>query len=571
MINQEVAQILFEIGIMLELQEILFKPEAYKKAADGLENLEEDVFDIYRKEGIKGLEKIDGVGKNIALSIEEFIKKGKIKYHKELKKEFPIDFKELMKVEGLGIKKIKKLWEELKIRNLKDLEKAVKKNKIAPIFGFGEKTEKNILESIRFLKQGQGRFILRDISSEIEKVETELKKIKEIINFSIAGSVRRRKETIGDVDFLVSIKDISDKEIIEKIMNTFTTMENVVKVIVRGETKSSIKIGKNLNMDLRLVEENSFGAALQYFTGSKDHNIALRKIAMKKGYKLNEYGLFKGEKRIGGATEDGIYKKLGMSFIPPEIRENHGEIELAIKKKLPSFIKIEDIRGDLHCHTSWNGGDNSIEEMAEEAMKLGYMYLGISDHTKSLKIENGLDEKKLLEQKKEINKLNKNFVKNKINFKVLQGSEVDILKDGSLDINDNVLSVLDYVSVSVHSSFKMDKEEMTNRIIKALNNPYVKILNHPTGAVIGRREGYEVDMDRIFEVAKKNNIALEINSYRGDLSSYLAKLAKKNGIKLTISSDAHNKRELKNIQFGVYQARRAWLTKKDILNTYEKI
>jgi len=569
--NQEVAQILFEIGDMLELQEIPFKPEAYKKAAIALDNLEEDIFDIYKKDGIKGLEKIDGVGKSIALKIEEFIKKGKIKYYKELKKESPIDLEGLTKVEGLGLKKIKKLWKELKIRNLKDLEKAVEDHKVAPLFGFGEKTEKNILDSISFLKQGQGRFILRDIIPEVERVEAKLKKIKEIVGFSVAGSVRRKKETIGDVDFLVSINDVSNKYVVEKIMNTFVTMDNVVKVIGKGETKSSIKTINNLNMDLRLVKESSFGAALQYFTGSKDHNIALRRIAMKKGYKLNEYGLFRGDKKIAGEKEEDIYEKLGMSFIPPEMRENQGEINLAIKRELPNLVKLSDIKGDLHCHTSWNGGEDSIEEMAEEAIKLGYDYLGISDHTKSLKIENGLDEEKILEQKKEINKLNKYFEEKNIRFKILQGSEVDILKDGSLDIDDEVLKNLDYVSVSIHSSFKMNKKEMTERMIKALNNPYVKILNHPTGMVVGKREGYSVDIDKIFKVAKKNSIALEINSYRGDLNSQLAKLAKENGLKLSISSDAHNKKELRNMQFGVFQARRAWLTKEDIFNTYEKI
>ena len=565
--NQEVAEILFEIGDFLDLGEVPFKPEAYKKAAIAIDSLEEDIFIIYKQDGLKGLEKINGVGKSIALKIEEFIKTGKIKYYKELKKESPIDLEELNKVEGLGVRKIKKLWQELKIRNLKDLEKAIEDHKIAPLFGFGEKTEQNILESIKFLRQGQGRFSLREILEEIKKVEDKITKIKEVVNFSTAGSTRRRKETVGDVDFLVAIKDTSDKYVVEKIMNTFAQMESVVKIIAKGETKTSIKTRNNLNMDLRLVGEGSFGSALQYFTGSKDHNIALRRIAMKKGYKLNEYGLFKGESKIEGEKEERIYEKLGLKWVPPELRENQGEIEAAIKNELPDLINLEDIKGDLHCHTNWDGGEHSIEEMASEAISLGYKYIGITDHTKSLKIENGLDEKRIIEQRKEIDKLNKGFK----NFKILQGSEVDILADGSLDINDKTLKTLDYVAISIHSGFKMTKRDMTKRVLKAMDNPYVRIFNHPTGMIVNKREGYNIDIEAVINKAAKNKIALEINSHRGDLSSQFAKLAKEKGVKLVINSDAHNKKDLKIIEFGVYLARRAWLTKEDILNTYEEI
>jgi len=556
--NQEIAQILFEIGDLLDLQEVPFKPEAYKKAAIAIDLLEDDISSIYEKEGIKGLEKIKGVGKSIALSIEEYLKTNKINFYKQLKKESPVNLEELLMVEGLGVKKIKKLYQELKIRNLKDLEKAIEDNKIAPLFGFGEKTEKNILESIKFLRQGQNKFLLRDVLKEVEIVSDKIKRIKEVVDFSVAGSARRKKEIVGDVDFLVSIKDTSNKYVVEKIMNTFVTMDNVVKVIGKGETKSSIKTNNNLNMDLRLVSVASFGAALQYFTGSKDHNIALRRIAIKKGYKLNEYGLFDGEKKIAGQTEEGIYKKLGLQFIPPELRENQGEINLAINNMIPYLV--DSVKGDLHCHTSYNGGENTIEEMAEEAIKMGYSYLAITDHSKSLRIENGLDEKRLLEQKKEIDKLNKKYN----NFKLLSGAEVDILKDGSLDIDDSVLKEIDYVSISIHSGFKMTKTEMTKRILKAMDNPYVKTLNHPTGAIVGKRDSYLVDMESIIKKAKEKGIALEINSYRCDLNSQLVKMAKNAGVKLVINSDAHNKKELHNIQFGIYVARRAGLTKEDI-------
>lgn len=556
--NQEIAQILFEIGDLLDLQEVPFKPEAYKKAAIAIDLLEEDIDLIYQKDGIKGLEKIKGVGKSIALSVEEYLKTNKVAFYKQLKKESPVNLEELLKVEGLGVKKIKKLYQDLKIRNLKDLEKAIEDNKIAPLFGFGEKTEQNILESINFLRQGQNKFLLRDTLKEIDLVSEKIKRIKEVVDFSVAGSARRKKEIIGDVDFLVSIEDTSNKYVVEKVMNTFVTMDNVVKVIGKGETKSSIKTNNGLNMDLRLVSAGSFGSALQYFTGSKDHNIALRRIAIKKGYKLNEYGLFSGDKKIAGQTEEGIYEKLGLQFIPPELRENQGEINLAINKEIPNLI--ESVKGDLHCHTSYNGGEHTIEEMAEEAIKMGYSYLGITDHSKSLRIENGLDEKRLLEQKKHIDKLNKKYT----NFKLFSGVEADILKDGSLDIDDEVLKKLDYVSISIHSGFKMTKEEMTKRILKVMDNPYVKTLNHPTGMILGKREGYLVDIEAIIKKAKQKGIALEINSYRCDLSSQLAKMAKNAGVKLVINSDAHNKKELHNIQFGIYVARRAGLTKEDI-------
>jgi DNA polymerase (family 10) len=564
--NQEVAQILFEIGEFLELQEIPFKPQAYQQAAIAIDNMEEDILDLYKREGIKGLEKVPGVGKSIAEKIEEFLKTGKIKYIKELKKSTPIDLEQLTKVEGLGVKRIKKLWKELGVRNLKDLEKALDDHKIAPLFGFGEKMEENILESIQFLKQGKGRFLLREVLPEVERILEKFKRIKGVVKLSVAGSTRRRKETIGDVDFLVAIKDTTDKYLVEKIMNTFVSMDEVVKVVGKGTTKSSIKTKMGLDMDLRLVSEGSFGAALQYFTGSKDHNIALRRIAMKQGYKLNEYGLFKGDRKIKGENEEEIYEKLGMDWIPPEMREHQGEIELAINKKLPRLIEPKDIKGDFHCHTNWDGGEHSILEMSLEAISLGYKYLGIADHTQSLKIENGLDEKRLIEQRKEIDSLNKSFKEKGINFTILQGSEVDILKDGSLDINDETLKILDYVSVSIHSNFKMVKKEMTERIIKAMKHPMVKILNHPTGMILGKRESYEVNIEEILKAAKENNVALEINSYRSDLGYQTARMAKEMGVKLTIGSDAHNKKELADMQFGAYQARRGWLEKEDVLN-----
>jgi len=567
--NQEIAHVLFEIGDFLELTEVPFKPQAFKQAAITIDNMEKDISDVYKEEGIKGLEKIPSIGKSIAKSIEEYLKTGKIKYLKELKKTTPIDLEGLNKIEGLGVKRIKTLYKELGIRNLKDLEKAIDDHKISPLFGFGEKMEQNILEAIEFLKQSKGRFLLREVFPQVERISEKLKKIQGVVKFEVAGSFRRRKETVGDIDFLVGIKDTTDKYLIEKIMNTFVTMDDVVKIIGKGETKSSIRTMQGLNMDLRLVSVHSFGAALQYFTGSKDHNIALRRIAMKQGFKLNEYGLFKGERRIRGETEEEIYEKLGMEWVPPELRENQGEIQMAIERKLPKLIEMEDIKGDFHCHSNWNGGENSIEEMAEKAMLLGYKYLGITDHTQSLKIENGLDEKKILEQGKEIDKINSSFKEKEIDFKILKSAEVDILKDGSLDIKDEVLKTLDYVPVSVHSNFKIGKREMTKRIIRAIKNPLVKILNHPTGAILGKREGYDVNMNQVMKIAKENDVAIEMNAHRFDVSYQLAKTAKEQGIKIVLGSDAHNIKQMSDIRFALYQARRAGATRHDIINALQ--
>ena len=565
--NQEVAQILFEIGEFLEIQEIPFKPQAYQQAAVAIDNLEEDISQIYKEKGIKGLKEINAIGESIALKIEEYLKTGNIKYFEELKKTTPVDVNELTKIEGLGGKRIKRLYKELGIRTLKDLIRAAEEHRIAPLFGFGEKIEKNILEGVEFFKKSKGRFLLRDVLDDVEKIEKRFKSMNGVDKVSVAGSVRRRKETVGDIDFLVSVKDSSDKYLVEKIMKTFVSMDEVVKIVNKGETKSSIKTKQGLDMDLRLVSSSSFGSALQYFTGSKEHNIALRRIAIKEGLKLNEYGLFKNGRKIKGETEEEIYERLKMDWIPPELREGEEEIELAQKHQLPKLTELNDIKGDFHCHSNWNGGQNSIRQMAEKAINLGYEFLGIADHTKTLKIENGLDEKRLKEQRIEIDLINREFKEKGINFKILHGSEVDILKNGTLDIKNETLKTLDYVSISIHSNFKMNIQDMTKRILKAMDNPYVKIFNHPTGMILGKREGYNVDIEQIIKKAKEKNIALEINSYRLDLNYQLAKMAKRMGVKIVIGSDAHNTKELNDIKFGVYQARRAGLEKKDIINT----
>ncbi len=557
--NQEIAKILYKIAQYLEMEGVAFKPYAYEKAALTLETLEEDVEEIYEEGGRQALEKIPSVGKNIAEKIEEYLKKGKIKYYQELKRKTPLDLEELAAVEGMGPKKVKVLYQKLGIRNLKNLEKAARTHKIAPLFGFGEKTEKNILEGIAFLKRSKGRFLLGEILPVVKEVYEKLKNLKEVEKVDPAGSVRRMKETIGDVDFLVISKNP------EKVMDFFVSLPRVIKIWGKGKTKSSVKMKEGFDMDIRVVSAKSYGSALQYFTGSKEHNIATRKIAIAKGLKLNEYGVFRGEKQIAGRNEEEVYKVLGMAWVPPELRENQGEIKVALKGKLPKLVELEDIKGDLHTHSKWNGGHNSILEMVETAMKRGHEYLGITDHTKFLRIEHGLDEKRLALQRKKIDKLNQKFK----NFKILQGAETNILNDGSIDIKDEALKKLDYAIAGVHSSFKMEKGEMTERIIQAMKNPYIKIISHPTGRILKRRDEYQIDFDKLLRAAKQFGVILEINSCpeRLDLNDQNIRRAKEAGVKMVINTDAHHRDQMRFIEFGIAQARRGWAEKRDIINT----
>jgi len=557
--NQEIAKMFYDIANYLEMEGVAFKPYAYQKVAITLETLEQDIEEIYKKGGLKGLEEIPGVGKNIALKIEEYLKTGRIKTYERLKKKTPINLGELIGVEGMGVKKAKVLYQKLKIKNLKDLEKAAKSHKIASLFGFGEKTEKNILEGIAFLKRSKGRFLLGDIMPIVREVLEELRGLKEVKEISAAGSVRRMKETIGDVDILVISKNP------KKIMDFFVSRQGVIKVWNKGSTKSSVRMKEGFDIDLRVVPAKNYGSALQYFTGSKEHNIATRRIAIDKGLKLNEYGVFKGSKMIAGRTEKEIYKTIGLDLIPPEMRENQGEIELARKKKLPKIIEYNDIKGDLHCHSNWDGGANSIKEMVKAAQEMGYQYLGISDHTKFLRIEHGLNEQQLAQQRKEIDKLNSKLK----NFRILHGAETNILNDGSLDIKDDALAKLDYVIAGVHSSMKMEKEIMTERIIKAMKNPNVDIISHPTGRILKQRDEYQIDFDKILKIAKQTNTILEINSSpsRLDLKDVNIKKAKNMGVKMVINTDSHHRNQLRFIRFGIAQARRGWAEKKDIINT----
>jgi len=561
--NQELAKIFYEIADYLEMDEVPFKPYAYQKAAITLETLEEDIGEIYQKGGRKALEEIPSIGKNMAEKIEEYLKTGRIQYYEQFKKRLPLNLEEMTSVEGVGPRKAKVLYQKLGVRDLKDLEKAAKNHKIASLFGFGEKTEKNILEGIKFLKRSKGRFLLGEILPKAKEVSEKLKSLKEVEEISSAGSVRRMKETIGDCDFLV----ISKAPV--KVMDFFVSLPGVIKIWGKGTTKASVRLKEGFDMDIRVVPKKSYGSALQYFTGSKEHNIATRRIAIDQGLKLNEYGLFRGKKMIAGWSEAGVYKALGLVWMAPELRENQGEIEAALENKLPKLIGYHDIQGDLHCHSDWDGGENSIEEMAEASQELDYQYLGISDHTKFLRIEHGLNERQLSQQRKEIDKLNTRYKIQNTRFKILQGAETNVLNDGSIDIKDEALKKLDYAIAGVHSNFKMEKARMTERIIRAMENPYIKILSHPTGRILKRRDEYQCDFDKILRAAKQFGVVLEINSFptRLDLNDQNIRRAKEAGVKMVINTDSHHKSQLRFIELGIAQARRGWAEKKDIINT----
>ncbi len=572
---------------MLEMQAVPFKPRAFERAAQDIENLSDDLKEIYKKGGLKALEDVPGVGRGMAERIEEYIKTHRVKDYEQLKKKIPVKIDELTAVEGIGPKAVYKLYKELGVRNLGQLEQAAKSGKISRLEGFGRKSEEKILKSIEFLKQHGGRYVLGFILPAVREIVRRLDEHPHTNKVAAAGSVRRMQETIGDVDILITSKKP------EAVMKEFVGMSEVKRVVARGPTKSVVKLDNGLEVDLRVVPPQSFGAALQYFTGDKSHNVELRKIAIKKGYKLNEYGLFKvadqrGSRRgftrketlVTGELEGDIYRILGMDFIPPEIRTAGGEIEGAQKHKLPKLIEYGSLKGDLQVQTDWTDGEDSIEEMAEAARKAGLEYICITDHTKSLAMTGGADEKKLLRQMAVIDKLNKSSkfhaprlrrgFGGQARFKILKGAEVNILKDGSLDINDKTLAKLDVVGVAVHSHFNLSRADQTKRIIKAIENRHVDILFHPTGRIINRRPAYEVDMDEIIKAAKRTGTVLEIDAYadRLDLKDEHIRKAVEAGVKLAIDSDAHSSEHFKYLELGIAQARRGWATKADIINAW---
>ncbi len=553
--NAEIAKTLNQIADILEMKNIQWKPIAYKKAARTIQTLSKPIEKIYEKEGFKGLEKIPGVGKSIAKHIEEYLKTGKIKKYEQLRKKIPKGVEEIMHIQGMGPKKAIKLYKKLRIKNTKELEQAAKQGKLRKIPGFGEKSEQEILRGLQITKQIRERHTINTVMEAAREIVQQLKKIPEVERLEIAGSLRRMKETIRDMDLLV----VSKKP--EQVMNAFTKLAEKKQILAKGPTKSTIVLKQGLQADLRVVERKNFGAAYMYFTGSKDHNVHLRKIAKKQKYKLSEYGLFKRNKFICGKTEKEIYKKLGFEWIPPELRENRGELDV---KKLPKIVSYNEIKGDMQTHTKWSDGANTINEMAEQCEKMGYEYIIITDHSKSQHIAGGMNEKKLEKYLKEIEKIQK-----KKKIKIIKGSEVDILKDGTLDYSNKILKKLDYVLAAVHSGFKNTKEAMTKRVLKAMDNPYVNTIAHPTGRIIGKREPYAIDLDRIFEKAKERQIAMDIDSFptRLDLNDINIKRGLEFGVKFAISTDAHSTDHLRFMEYGIGQARRGWATAKDIINT----
>ena len=551
--NLEIAKILFEIADMLELQGVQFKPRAYQNAARTVESLSESIEDVYKRGELTGL---PGVGEHIAKKIEELINTGKLKYYHELKKKLPIDVEQLGRVSGMGPKRIKLLYEQLGVKNLNDLKKAAQQHKIRDISGLGEKVEADILKGIGFAETKTSRFLLGYVMPLAEEIKTQLEKLNEVNKVEIAGSYRRRKETIGDIDILA----VSSKP--QNVMNYFVHMKEVSSVLAHGQTKSSVRLHNGLQIDLRVVAENEFGSALQYFTGSKAHNVELRKIALKKGFTLNEYGLFtlKRKRWIAGKTEKDIYTKLGKVCVPPEMRENMGELEL---KNALSLIAYGDAQGDFQVHTTWSDGGNSVEEMARAAQALGWKFISITDHVGQVGITNPLNEKRLEKQALEIKKLNK-----KLGIRIFHGAEVDILKDGKLALSKEWQKKLDVVLASVHLATKIGEKEMTTRICSALENDRVHILGHPTGRLLEKREGYAIHLDKVFECARKNDVFLDIDCHpeRMDLSGEKVKAAK--GCRFALSTDSHSADGLHHLWLGEAIARRGWLEAKDVLNTY---
>lgn len=567
--KNEVAQILEEIGTLLELKgENPFKCRAYHNAARVISALTTDIQSLVEQNQLKT---IKGIGEGLAEKIAELVSTGKLTYYEDLKKSLPASLVEMLRIQGLGPKRIKVLYEKLGIETVEQLKQAASEHRLATIAGFGQKTEENILRGIELLKKHAEKHLYPQAKEAADRVHEVIKRQPGVLRSDIAGSLRRKKEVIGDIDILVSAK----KSASPKLMEVFTAHPDVAQVLSSGETKASVVLKSGINCDLRVVDDSEFPFALAYFTGSKEHNIEMRSRAKKFGWSLNEYGFSElgAEEKRGKAKrivpckdEEDIFKALELQYIPPELRENMGEIEVAEKGQIPELLQEKDIRGTFHCHSTYSDGANSIEEMAKAAQALGWEYLGIADHSKSAAYAGGLSEARVQEQFKEIDKLNAKFN----GFRVFKGIEVDILPDGSLDYSDKVLSSFEYVVASVHSKFNMTEAEMTKRIIKALKNKYVTMLGHPTGRLLLSREPYPINMIEVINVAAEYGKIIEINAHpmRLDLDWRLCKYAKEKGVLLAINPDAHNADSLEDVFYGVGIARKGWLEKINVLNAW---
>ncbi len=562
MINLDIARIFDEIADILEVKgDNPFRVRAYRRAARTIETLTQDLKVIAERGGVSELKKIPGIGEGIAKKIVEIAQTGDCKKHRELARELPHGLLELLAIPRVGPKTIAKVHEELGISSIEELETAAKQHELRAIPGLGAKVEENILKGIEQYRRYKGRKLLSEALSRAESVLNELEKLDAVERITIAGSLRRMRETIGDIDILVVSK--RPKE----VMDAFTSLEGVEDVVAKGDTKSSIVL-KGMDVDLRVVDAGSFGAAVHYFTGSKHHNIRIRELGVKRGLKINEYGVFNADgEKIGGENEEDVFRSVGLAYIPPELREDRGEVEAAQENRIPALIEPGDLKGDLHVHTKWSDGKNSVEEMAKTAISMGYEYIAVADHSPAVGIAGGMDEAKIRKRQVEIDRVNNQF---EGEFRVLSSVEVDIKSDTSLDLPDDILKELDVVVAAVHSKFTQDKETMTGRIVTAMENEHVDIIAHPTGRLLGKREPYEVDMERLMEVAKDTGTIMELNAFpdRLDLNDIHCRMAKDYGVLIAISTDAHDAMQMRDVmRYGVATARRGWLEARDVVNT----
>ncbi len=555
--NAKVASVLEEVADLLELKEdTFFQVRAYRRVAKEISSLTEDIKDLY----VRGhLDQVPGVGKAINDKIVEILRTGELQYLIDLRNEFPAGLLQVMQVPDVGPKTAGRLYKELKVTNLQDLKAAAEQHRIRTLKGFGERTEENILKGIRYLESRQGRMLLGYAYPRGRALEEHLRE-RGFELVSLGGSLRRMKETIGDIDILVGSSEA------ERAMETFVSFPQTAEVMLRGATKTSIRLQDGVQVDMRVVDPSSFGAALQYFTGSKEHNVKVRSLANDLGYKLNEYGVFRlsDGSKVAGETEEGVYELLGLQWMPPEMREDRGEVDLARKGQVPRVVTLSDICGDLHTHSEASDGVDSVEAMARAAEAHGYEYLAITDHSHSLTIGNGLSAERLLESMEHVRKVNEAHP----DLHLLIGTEVEIDEKGGLDYPPKLLEDLDIVVAAVHSRFKMTPAEMTERLVTAVSNENVNILAHPTGRIIGEREGYSYDMDKVMQAAKDHGVAMEVNSFpeRLDMNDVHCAMARERGVTISIDTDAHNVRQLDYMLYGVATAKRGWVPPELVLN-----
>ncbi len=567
--KNQVANLLDELATLLELKEDSnsFEVRAYQNAARSVNALDGDIEQLTREGKLKG---VPGLGSTIIKRIEEAVETGHIALYDELVETTPPVKLEMLRIQGVGPKKINAIYNQLHVNSIPDLVEACKQNKVAELPGFGKKTQDKILQGIAFLAQHADRFLYPVAEEEASHIYQALKALPEIVRLQVAGSLRRRRETIGDIDMVVSVDDSSDEEVRRKIMDVFTSQPSVQAITGKGETKSSVVLSSGINMDLRVVNDSQFPYTLHHFTGSKEHHIPLRRRALSMNMTINDYGLFRGKEPhlelVPCKDEADIYAALGMAYIEPELREDMGEIEAAVNDTLPVLVQESDLRGVLHVHSTWSDGRNTIHELVEACIARGLAYLGLTDHSKTAAYAGGLDEEALRRQHEEIDRLNEEYAGR---IRILKGTECDILRDGSLDYADDVLADLDFVVASIHSLFNLPPEEQTRRMLRAISNPYVDIIGHPTGRILLGREGYTLDLDAVIDAASGHGVCIEINAHpsRLDLDWRYLHRARDKGIKIPINPDAHSIDGLDDMRYGVGIARKGWLRASDVLNT----